>query len=248
MRYCPKCLVGLEDRTERCPLCGSAPVAQLPGSDERQRALEALGGKEPFAPEVRNADLGEKLQPEQLRKLLVELSAVSLGMVLVVTLVIDFLATRSLTWSLHTSIVLAFIWLAFSMPLVLWKRPWLVYSVLGPAALLAVFLWFLVPGRLDLFLALALPITVLIEALAIGSGVLVAIERPKGLNAAGTVLAAIAILCIGIELCVSRYATGSFACSWSAIVAIAALPVGGLFFYLHYRVVNHASLRKIFRL
>jgi hypothetical protein len=223
-------------------------VAELPDGAERRREREALGGREAFAPEVSDAGRREYLEPAQLRKLLVELSAVSVGMALALTLAVDFLLAGGLSWSRFTSLALVFAWLSAAMPLVLWKRPWLVFSVLGPSALVAVFLWFLFLGRLDLFLSLALPIAILLEAVVVATGVLVSIQRHKGLNSAGTVLAAVAILCLGIELCLSRFGSGHLACSWSAVVAISALPVAGLFFYLHYRVFHHASLRKIFRL
>jgi hypothetical protein len=178
----------------------------------------------------------------------VELFSVSVGMILVVTLVVDFLLTRGISWSRYTSITLVFIWLCSAIPLILWKHPWLVISVLGPAAILEVLLWFLIPGDIRLFPRLGLPITVLVEGAIVSSGALIAIQKNKGLNAAGIVLAAIGIVCLGIDLCISRFRTGLFECGWSIIVAISALPVAGFFFYLHYRVINRASLRKIFRL
>jgi hypothetical protein len=248
MRYCPECLVGLADDATRCPLCGSPPVAQIVDREGREAALAALAAATPFAPEVRDADEAERLEPAQLRKLLVELSAVSLGIAVVSAAAVDFIFSQGFTWSRQATIALAFAWLAFSMPLVFWRRPWLTFSVLGPSALAAVFLWFLASGRLDLFLALGLPIAALAEAIAVGLGVLVAIEKPRGLNVVGTLISGMALLCVGIDAVAGLHGAGVIALAWSRYIAIVALPVAGLFFYLHYRVVNHASLSKIFRL
>jgi hypothetical protein len=246
VKYCPKCLVGLEERAEKCPLCGAPAVTELPGGRDRQREIEALGKREPFTPEVRDADIGEKLKPEDLRKVIVELLSVSLGIILVMTFIIDFLLTRGLSWSRYTSIVLVVIWLASAMPLILWRHPWLVFSVLAPALVLAVMLW-LVP-RMALFVNVALPITLLIEGLVAASGTLASRQKVKGLNAVGIILTAIAIACLGLDSCLSLYSSGRISCSWSLVVAISTIPVAGFFFYLHYRIMSRASLKKLFRL
>jgi hypothetical protein len=236
----------LGERAETCPLCGASAAAELPEGGDRQRGIEALDKREPFAPEVRDADIGEKLKPEDLRKVIVELLSVSLGIILVMTLMIDFLLTGGLSWSRYSSIVLAVIWLASAIPLILWRHPWLVFSVLAPSLVLAVMLC-LVP-RMALFVNVALPITLLLEALVAASGTLASRQKVKGLNAVGIILTAIAIACLGIDSCLALYSSGRISFSWSIVVAISAIPVAGFFFYLHYRIINRASLKKLFRL
>ena len=246
MKYCPQCLVRLGEQAEKCPLCGAVAVAELPEVRERQQGLGALGTREPFAPEVHDAEAEEKLKPEELRKIVVELFSVSLGIILVMTVIIDFLLNWGLSWSRYTSIVIVFTWLSSAMPLILWKHPWLVFSVLASALFLAVILWFLPDTAL--LTNVALPIAVLFEGIVAASGVLVTSQRVKGLNAVGIILTSIAIACLGVELCLSRYLSGHFYCSWSIVVAISAIPVAGFFFYLHYRIIKQASLKKLFRL
>lgn len=247
MKFCPDCLVRLDDRAEHCPLCGAKAVQQLP---ENQAALGALqadyGSKVPASPEIHDAESGEKLSPEEKRKIVVELLSVSLGIVLVMTLCIDFLVGWRISWSRYTSIVIIFAWLASAIPLILWKHPWLSFSVLAPALLLAVSAW-LWPD-VQLLLKVALPLTILVEGIVAAAGVLTRSLRIKGLNAVGIVLTSIAIACLGLELCLSFYAHGRFSCSWSLVVVITTIPVSGFFFYLHYRIIKQASLKKLFRL
>jgi len=246
MKYCPECLVRLQEEAEECPLCGAAAVAEAPGARGRQGGLGSPGAREPFASEVHDAEAGEKLKPEELRKIVVELLSVSLGIIFAMTVAIDFIFNRSLGWSRYTSIVIAVVWLASAIPLVLWRHPWLVFSVLAPALMLAVILGVLPDTAL--LVNVALPITALFEGTVAVSGALVTNQRVKGLNAVGIILASIAIDCLGIDLCLSRYLSGNFRCSWSVVVATSTIPVSGFFFYLHYRIIKQASLKKLFRL
>ncbi|HOV14126.1 MAG TPA: hypothetical protein PK771_07575 [Spirochaetota bacterium] len=246
MPYCPKCYVELAPRSDLCPLCGSHPVTAL-DSNSSSSVVE-MHSEVPFAPDVRNADENEKLTPKELRKMVVELLAVSIGIVLTVTILIDLIFFKGISWSRFTSIALVILWLTTAIPLILWKHPWLIFSVLGPSFLLAVFLWFVFTGNIYSFLTLGMPITLLMECITLSSGVLIYIQSKKGLNAVGVVLAAIGIACTGIDIILTLFFEKKFFLSWSIIVGISAIPVSGFFFYLHYRVTNRASLKKLFRL
>jgi hypothetical protein len=246
MPYCPKCRVELAPQADKCPLCASLPVNNL--DLENNQPPQEMHSAVPFSPDVRNAENGEKLTPSEYRKMVVELLSVSFGIVLVVTILTDLIFFKGITWSRYTSIALIVLWLSSAIPLILWNHPWLVFSVLGPSVLLAVFLLFVFVGRLSWFLLLGMPITLLLEGVVVSSGVLISLQSRKGLNAVGVVLAAIGIACIGIDIVLTLFLHGKFFLSWSIIVGISAIPVAGFFFYLHYRVTNRASLRKLFRL
>jgi hypothetical protein len=130
----------------------------------------------------------------------------------------------------------------------LWDHPWRVFFVLGPTVVLAVLLWLVFVDRLHLFLPVGMPLTLLLEGIVLSTGVLIAIQNRKGLNAVGMVIASIGIACAGIDMILTFYLFHKLLLSWSIIVGISAIPVAGFFFYLHYRVTNRASLRKLFRL
>lgn len=247
MPFCPKCKVELSNRTDKCPLCGSLPVSGNDIDTESPSSLE-MHADVPFSPHVRNADETEKLTPKEYRKMAVELLAVSIGIVLFVTLLVDLLFFHGITWSRYTSIALIMLWLCSAIPMILWGHPWLVFSVLGPSVLLSVFLWYVFVGNIIYFLPLGMPITLLFEGIIVSVGVLISIQNRKGLNALGIVVGFIGVACVGLDFILSLSFNKGIFLSWSIIVAISTIPVSGFFFYLHYRVTNKASLKKLFRL
>lgn len=239
MPYCPKCKVSLGGDAQFCPLCSASSV----------ESLEAEGHPAVSYTEIfRDADEKEKLSPAEKRQILFELLSLSFGMLLIFTVGIDFLFFRDILWSRYTSIILVTLWLFTAIPLVLWNHPALVYAVLGPSLLLGVFLWAVCTGDLSWFFMSGFLITVFIEAAFVSSYVLIAIQKNKGLNAVGVILAFTGLLCAGIDATLHFHFQGSLALTWSPVVILSVLPVAGFFFYLHYRVINRASLRKIFRL
>jgi hypothetical protein len=177
-----------------------------------------------------------------------ELLSVSFGIMLAVTLCVDFLLLRGISWSRYTSLVLLMTYLCAAIPLILWGHPWLIYSVLGPSLFLFVFLWALFSGDFSWLLVPALPITVCFEGAVVTSLTLISVSRRHGLNVVGIVLVALAFLSATIDASIDMYRTGAVYLSWSVIVLVSLIPVAGFFFYLHYRVMKRASLRKLFRL
>jgi hypothetical protein len=178
----------------------------------------------------------------------VELFSVSLGMILVISTGIDFMLSKGITWSRYTTLVLTMLWLASSIPLILRRHPFLIFAVLGPSFLLEVFLWSFFSGSLYWFLPLGVPILVACAGAIVASGAIIGAQRRHGLNSVGVVLAACVFVCVVVDMAVVHFLERRFALSWSIVVCVSAIPVAGLFFYLHYRVTNRASLRKLFRL
>jgi hypothetical protein len=249
MNSCPSCGVYLSDAAKTCPLCGSRAVAsddhgdgRIPAAPSGIRRAFSLAESRP------SADQGDRLTPTETRRMAVELISVSLGLILVISTGIDFLIAKGISWSRYTTLVLAMLWLASSIPLILRRHPFLIFAVLGPSLFLEVFLWSLFSGSLDWFIPLGIPILVACEGAVVGSGAIIAAQRRHGLNSVGVILAACVFVCIVTDAAVVYFLAGRFALTWSIVVCISAIPVAGLFFYLHYRVTNKASLRKLFRL
>jgi hypothetical protein len=201
-----------------------------------------------WAAGVRDAASEEILSPREKRILAFELLSVSLGFSVILTIGIDILISGSISWSRYTSLILIEVYLCAGMPIILWGHFWLVFSVLGPALAAGVFLWGAFLGDLSWFLAPALPVTLIFEGACVGAITLIRISRRKGLNVIGIVLAALTLLGAGIDASLSLYWRHAVSLSWSVIVLVAVIPVSGFFFYLHYRLLRRASLRKLFRL
>lgn len=193
-------------------------------------------------------DQEDVLSPRERRRMVFELVSVSVAIILIVTTGIDFLVSRRISWSLYSGISLAAIWVFSSAPLILWERPAFVFTALTPAIVALVFAWFFLVGRRELFLPLGLPITLAFEISLLCPYVIIMRQKRKGLNTVGVILAFACFLCAVIDGSVSLFLRSVAFLSWSIIVCISAIPVAGLFFYLHYRITNRASLRKLFRL
>jgi len=260
MPFCPNCKVSLAPEAAFCPLCRARSV------ETAGELLMETAGREPcpdaavsapapaahtpvsWSDEIRDADADECLTPAQKRIVVLELLSVSVGIVLAVTVGVDILVSGGVSWSRYTSIALVEAYLCAAMPLVLWGHFWLAYAVIGPALAGGVFLWAVFTGDLSWFLIPALPIALVAEGAAVTAITLIRISRRKGLNAVGIVLAAIALLCTGIDASLGVFWHRAPVLSWSVVILIAVVPVAGFFFYLHYRLLRRASLRKLFRL
>lgn len=241
MNYCPRCGVALSEEAARCPLCGGAPVGEKPPAADAGGV--AYPGPEDGRPE---SSSGAAPGPAR-RRLAVELLSVSLGIALAVTLLADLFANRAITWSRYSSVVLAGVWLASALPVILRRHLWLLFAALAPSLVLLVFLMDVLDGRADWFLGYGLPIALGTEAAAAAAGALVGAQRRRGVNAVAVFLCGAAGLCFVVETTVDLNRSGALSWDWSAVAAFALLPTAALLFYLHYRVLDRASLRKLFR-
>ncbi len=237
MAICPNCGVELGAKAVTCPLC-RAPVNR----DQEPTA----GGAYPdhiIDPE----DL-EKLTPREKRTIVVEIFTVCSLIGGFVTAAVDLFDGGGFSWSLYPLLSLAFLWLSVCIPLILAGHPWLVFAVLGPSFLLFVFLLDLFDGTIGWFLLMGMPVVLVVEAAIVVSAVLIAASKQKGANVLAIVIAAAAFVCAGIETIINLNILHRFTLTWSAVVGISCLPVSGFLFYMHYRIVKRASLRKLFHL
>jgi hypothetical protein len=130
----------------------------------------------------------------------------------------------------------------------LWGHFWLVFSVVGPSLSLGIVLWGAFLGDLSWVLVPGLSITIFAEGFSVAAITLIRVSRRKGLNVIGIILAALALLGAVVDASLSLFWRQAILLTWSVIVLVSVIPVAGFFFYLHYRVLHRASLRKLFRL
>lgn len=262
MLYCQRCKVSLADGASRCPLC-LGPSAEtlggpeIPGNEEKAPSVDRSGegvaargdrSRVSIALDIWNAEDGSRLSLAERRKVGMELLSVSFAFALVITLALDAIFVPGLSWSLYVSVILVLVWIFSFMPLAFWGHPWLLFSVLGPALPLGLIAWGLCIGSLSWFLPVGLPIVIAFESVTISVLVLLKVMKSHGLNIPAVILMGAGVLCVGIDVPVYYAIAGMWGLSWSLVVAFSVFPVAGLFFYLHYRLLKKASLRKLFRL
>lgn len=249
MRHCPYCAVIVRETDERCPLCGKltqegelhwTEMQRTPGATEYPSHGDS-GTEHPAHQEIPR-ETGVTM------KIAVELVSVFSGIALAVTILANLFAEQRLSWSLYAGIGILMLWLVICIPLILKKHPWIIFAVLGTSIPLLIFILDILDGHISWYLTYGLPITVLAEFCIILAFLFISITRRKGLNVFAILLLAITLFCVGIESILDLNLLHRFALDWSVIVAFVCVPMAGILFYIHYRIMKKASLRKLFRL
>lgn len=259
MKYCPRCSVALGEAAVRCPLCGSPSVDEKPPAADSgglaypdgrtlRRGSSAQGESSPAEPGPEAANPLDQLNSSDRRKVAFELLSVAYGIALAVSTLADLFASHRMGWSRYSSLGIAAAWLLTALPVLLARRPRLLLVILAPALPALVFLLDAFDGNPAWFLRFGLPIVLSLEACAAAAAFAILRSRRKGLNVIGIALAAVAAFCAALEGVLDLGFRGTLEPGWSVVVAFALIPTAGILFYLHYRIVHRASLKKLFRL
>lgn len=238
MALCPNCKVEVGNSVRHCPLCHAMIQSGDPLPFPHQSFPEHI-----IDPEDQS-----QLTPREKRTIFLELYTICSLIAAIVVLAIDLLVDQRLRWSLYPIVSFACLWLLVCIPLILAGHPWLILSVLGPSTLLFLFLLDTIDGRVEWFLPLGLPLGLLLEIAIVACGTLTVTARRKGINIIAITLVGAVFVCMGVDIMVNLYLQHVFLISWSAIVVLAGIPLAGFLFFMHYRIVNRASLRKLFHL
>jgi hypothetical protein len=248
MKHCPYCLVIVRETDERCPLCGKPTVE---GALQRTETQHIPGTAE--YPTFRSGrERGtEEREASDMRinsKIAVELVSVFSGIALVVTILANLFAEHRLSWSLYAGIGILMLWLVICIPLILRKYPWVIFAVLGPSIPALIFVLDVLDGHITWYLNYGLPITLLVEFCITLAALFIGISRRKGLNVFAILMLMVSALSLGLESIIDLNIIHRLSLDWSVIVSFACVPMAGILFYLHYRIMQKASLKKLFRL
>jgi len=219
--------------TPACPLCGAAnpriPKAEKPSGS-------------PSAPDSR------PFTPQESRKVAWEVLSVAFAVAVVALVAINLLVSARISWALYPISTFVFIWVVASSFLVVSKAPRLRIALTALALPLYLLALGAFVGDSSWAWELAVPIAAFVELVALGVGLVVTLSRRKGLNLLSIGLVGAALVCLGVEILVDLYSSGSVRLAWSAITALALVPIAGFLLYLHYRVATSTNLRRLFKL
>jgi Family of unknown function (DUF6320) len=243
MLLCPHCGVELADSSRSCPLCRAAlHPAALHQAARSGEAPSTYPDKAQDPEDFEALSAGEKL------KIFIEIYSVCSAIACFVVLAVEILLSKRIWWSAYPVVSVCFAWVLVCVPILLRRHPWIVFAILAPTAALFVLAIDFLTSGVSWFLPVGLPIVLLIEAAALLCIVLSVASKRKGLNIIAIGLLGVAIIGVGIETVLGLNYAQRIMVTWSAVVATVALPIAGLLFYLHYRITNRASLKKLFRL
>jgi len=205
MSYCVNCGVELDASAKSCPLCNTPVV--------NPRQLEQMAvARQPFPREsgqvetVKRKDLGILVTTVALG------TAVTCG-------VLNAFVFRGSPWSLAVIGVCAIFWVIL-VPVVIYTKQPIYVSLLCDGAVVILYLYMLtyLTGSGAWFWGLGVPITVLV--LLVAELFTFCVRRlPRSfLTVALYLFTGVGILCIGLEMLIDRYVSGTVALTWSAVV------------------------------
>jgi len=239
MKFCTNCGVELEAFMNRCPLCGKA-VSTGEGTGEylQNQSTVTAEGQPPVS--------FDKIVNKQ-KKIVWEVFSIILVSGAIVTLLINFLFSKHITWAEIPATICLLIFFYVSL-FTFWKGSLFVKISIGFIAAV-VFLWLLhlLSGK-AWPLGLAAPLVFIGNLITVLLILIIHHLRNKGINLIAYFLIGCAFFCIGIEAVVSLYHNQSIHLSWSPIVLLCILLVAIVLLFLHFRLRKGTDLKRDFHI
>lgn len=241
MIVCKNCGVDLDESMGNCPLCGEDPA------NEPRAGSKTLHGRQ-SKPEERLLSDFQELSPIQRRKLFWQLSGIILISGTLVTLIIDLIINRNITWSRYSmsAAMVLFINLTF---LVLFQKQMvaaLTGNFLFTSALMVLF---------DLFnknigwgTKLGIPLVLAFYLVVYALITTMRRSKQRGINLIAYFLMALGILSLCVEGIISLQVDNRLAFQWSVIALASVLPVSAILLFIHYRLRRGTNLKRFFHI
>lgn len=247
MPYCPDCGVEIGGAPS-CPLCGARNPRSTAGAEAGCEDANKETGETKRGNFLGDAEILENFTPKERNTIAWEVVSVAFAVAITALSAINFLTEQRLSWALFPVSALVFLWIIATVVLVLDRTTplrWILAALDLPAFLIALGL---LTGDTSWAWRLALPIAIFTELIIASLLLQIQNTKRKGLNILAFILVGIAIGCLGIEIFIDLYVTGAIRMSWSAITALALVPIAGFLIYFHYRVAKTTNLRRLFKL
>jgi len=223
-----------------CPLCG------LNVGEERVVTHEWKSEQAVFKDKI-SSEIGN-MTAVQKRKLFWQISAIILVSGIIVTLIINKIESKDITWSKYILVASLSILASISFFTLLRNRPFMLVlgSFISNAALLL--LLDLISSNIGWATRLGIPILISLYALILLVLWLIRISHRRGFNILAVIFIAMGLFLICIEVFVSLYFNQTITLSWSIIAASSMIPISTLLFLVHYRLKSGIELRRFFHI
>jgi hypothetical protein len=227
MSICKQCGVDLGKGIEKCPLCEPAD----PGTIQIASP----------------ADLFRLSKKVEIRTLY-EITMLLLISGVFVTLAIDIVFGKGMSWSLMTTTCIGYLIVMVTSVYFLRTRPYMMIAASAAGTLL--FLWLIdfLTGNHGWFTTVAAPLAISGALLTMAVIFLNSLSRYRGLNLLSTILIAMAIYTIITEFITDRLLRSAFNPQWSVVTAASLLIIAFIFLFVHYRLKRGRSLGRFFHL
>ena len=241
MNYCKNCGVELDENMNFCPLCGKNIA------DETLQNKENLNYQKTKQEERILSDFKELTQIQR-RKLFWELSGIILISGMIVTVIIDLIINKGVTWSKYSVSICLVLFVNITLIVFLRKKIFilLIGSFLSTSILLMLFdiynknMEWGVRFGIPLIFSFYLIVFVLVS--------LVRSSRQRGINLIAYFLIASGIFSLCIEGIISFQIKKSIDLYWSLIILASVLPVAAILLFIHYRLRKGTDLKRFFNI
>ncbi len=241
MKVCNYCGVELDAEMNFCPLCGhksNTPVIKSRKDTNNKVPVDVKTVAYNF----------EDLTQRQQRKVIWELAAFVLVSISIITLIIDLLITRQITWSKYPMTIGLILLIDISLILFLQKQLFLLFSGCFVSTSLLLFLLDFYTSNLYTGLKLGIPIIFFICLVVFLLAILIRKSKQKGINIIAYSLIAAGIICMCIEGIITLHTQYQLKFQWSLVVLVSVLPVSAILLYIHYRLKRVTNLKKAFHI
>jgi hypothetical protein len=227
MAICKNCGVDLGEGNDKCPLCEP--------SDLRKKRVASP------------ADLFRVSRIESSRHLY-EIFMLILISGAIITIAIDAVFGKGMSWSLATTTSIGYLIAMVSGTYLLRGRPYLVIVVTTLATVIFLRLIDRFTGDNGWSGAVGIPMALSGALLTAAVIFLNSLSRYRGLNLLATILVALALFTVIIEFLVDRLVTSVFTPQWSVVTAASLLIIAMIFIFIHYRLKRGRSLGRLFHI
>lgn len=227
MSICKNCGVDLGEGNENCPLC--EPSDLQPG---------------------RVASPADLFRVSRIlnRRHIYEITMLLLVSGVIITIAIDAVFDKGVSWSLATTTCLGYLIAMVSGFYLLVQKPYMLITVTTLSTLLFLWLADLLTGNNGWFRTFACPLTLSAALLTTAVIFLNSLSRYRGLNLLATILVALALFSVIIEYLTDRLLKSAFTPQWSVVAAASLLIIAMIFIFIHYRLKRGRSLGRLFHI
>lgn len=235
MSYCVNCGVELAGSEQKCPLCG-VPVENPMHPWKKPERM-------PYPKKV------EHLMQRVDRRFSAILATIALSIPVICSVLIDIFMTHKLSWSGYVTgaAVCLFVWILLPMLL---KRPNVYLLILFDTAALQLYLAdiCIISVGVMPYVTLAMPLCFTLAAFAYAVTPIIRSKRMQGtLYKPAIIIAAVACLCVLIELIVDLNTDGVFKPVWSLIAASPCLVICAMLILLEgKKKLKDEIIRRLF--
>lgn len=231
-KICPNCGVELDRGLESCPLCGDKKI------EDDTRVIQTEG----YPSEILKLDARERARFRW------ELSGIIAASGIIVSLVVDLVIGRGISWSVYPVTVLAALWIYLTLSIYARKKWWILLPGLTLNTLMLLLMIDLASAPVSWFVQMSLPFTL---SFFILTGIVMFISarsRFKGFNLLAIIAIAVGVQCVIFEIFIDLFMNGSVDIEWSAITAATLIPFSAILMFVHYRLKKGMNLKSYFHI